>query len=121
MRYPLLATVLACTAALASFGAKASNPTPFDGGYVIEVLPNNTADHSKPACVVFDPALGDSGIRAHRWNSSATALCGLGNLTVHATNKQAVWDIAPIQHTDGRKAYTIRSRYNGKCLIRSNN
>ncbi|MCC8364278.1 DUF1566 domain-containing protein [Lysobacter sp. A6] len=121
MRFQLLATVLACSAAFVSFGANASNPTPFDGGYVLEVLPNNTADHSKPSCVVFDPALGDAGIRAHRWGNSATALCGLGDLTAHGANKQAVWDITPVEHTDGRKAYTLRSRYNGKCLIRSNN
>jgi hypothetical protein len=121
MRFQLLATVLACSAAFASFGAKASNPTPFDGGYVLEVLPNNTADHSKPSCVVFDPALGEFGVRTHRWSNSATGLCGLGDLTTHAANKQAVWDITPVTHTDGRKAYTLRSRYNGKCLIRSNN
>jgi hypothetical protein len=121
MRFQLLATVLACTAAFATSGANASNPTPFDGGYVIEVLPNNTTDHSKPGCVIFDPALADSGIRTHRWGNSAAGLCGLGDLTSHASNKQAVWDITPVKHTDGRSAYVIRSRYNGKCLIRSNN
>lgn len=126
MRFQLLATALACTAALASFGAKANETEPYqdaayNGSYVIEVLPNNTVDHSQPKCMIVDPAQGAYGVRTHRWTSIPTGLCGLGHITAHTENKQAVWDITPVQHTDGRKAYVIRSRFNGQCLIRSNN
>ena len=126
MRFQLLATVLACTAALASFGANASKPAlyqdaAYDGGYVIEVLPSHTLDQPNPQCMVFDHALGAYGVRAHRWSNNPTGLCGLGSLEAHAENKQAVWDITPVKHSDGRKAYVIRSRFNGQCLIRGNN
>jgi hypothetical protein len=123
MRYQLLATALSCGAAFASFTAKAQvGPYPdaaYNGGYVIEVLPNTTLDHPNPGCMIFNASQGAYGVGTHRWPNAG--LCGLGNLAAHAADKQAVWDIAPIKHTDGRKAYVIRSRVNGQCLIRSNN
>jgi hypothetical protein len=126
MRFQTLATMLACIAAFASLGANATETEPYqdaayNGGYVIEVLPNNTVDHSQPKCMIFDAAQGAYGVRTHRWTTVPTGLCGLGHVTAHTENKQAVWDIAPVKHTDGRKAYVIRSRVNGQCLIRSNN
>jgi hypothetical protein len=70
--------------------------------------------------------IGDRGSATrptfHRWNhGGAPETCGLGNVYEQVANAQAVWDITPVTNTLGVTAHIIRSRINGKCLIRSNN
>jgi hypothetical protein len=127
MRYQIFAAALACVAAVASFGVRAELPlepypdAAYNGSYVIEVVPGAQPDAAKPSCMIYDAARGAHGVRSHRWSINPGALCGFGDLRAHEANKQAVWDIAQVAASDGRKGYTIRSRVNGQCLIRGNN
>ncbi|MCC8364280.1 hypothetical protein LK996_14485, partial [Lysobacter sp. A6] len=122
MRHPLL-TALACSAAFFSFGANAKSGIDgtFNGTYVIEALPNNTLDHEKPKCMIFDATQGAYGIRLHRGTYSGP--CGEGHpyVAIAIATPERAWDIAPVKHSDGRTAHVIRNRANGQCLIRSNN
>jgi len=112
--------LLALTLVFVALPAAANTPifpdNDFSGAYLIEALPVDGATHAAPQCVVQDNARAPYGVRLVRWGG--TGLCGIGDVAANLDAKLTVWDVATIKHSDGRKAYTIRSRANGECLIR---
>lgn len=110
MSQALLTIVLG--AVVASIPPQAPTTAELSGGFVLEAVPLDGGpypvkrscltvriNHSRPALQHF----GDEG------------LCGLDSPGPIAA---MVWDIIPVESSDGRKAHILRSRANGKCLVR---
>jgi len=73
-------------------------------------------------CLVVGALGHASSPSFYRWEGNgAPETCGVGDDDALVAHGQAVWDIHPITDRNGVTAHAIRSRVNGKCLIRSNN
>jgi hypothetical protein len=55
------------------------------------------------------------------WNRGTRQRCGFPDAASLRQNRQAVWSIEPVTSNAGQTVHVIRSRVNGKCLIRGNN
>lgn len=118
----LLALAIAAAAALSTpFAARAQvdSDQDFSGAYIIEALPVDGTTNASPKCMTLDTARAPYGVHVARWGGGG--LCGIGDPAANLAARRTVWNISTITHTDGRKAYTIRSLENGECLIRGHN
>lgn len=115
--------ILACMSGIA---ASASATVIDDGLYIVDVH-QATGEHEPFAryggCMIVSNGGYDSVPSMYYWPRSTAVFCGLSdNLQdMVAHHRQAVWRIYTVTAGTGMRAYVIKSHFDGRCLIRSQN
>lgn len=110
MSHALLPLVLG--ALVGSVAPQSPAPAAPSGGFVLEAVTlDSPAAAARPSCLMV--RINRSRPAMHHFGG--TGICGLDS---EGPIVAQVWDIVPVVASDGRKAHIVRSRANGKCLVR---